>query len=153
MSVERKLQELGIVLPSVVRPVAAYVPATQSGDLVYTAGQLPFIEGKLKFAGRVGKELTVDEGAEAARICVLNALAAVEDRIGDLERVDQIVKLTVFVNCADEFNDQAKVANGASTLLESIFGERGKHARCALGANSLPLGAPVELDLIVSVRD
>jgi len=153
MRVEQRLKELGVTIPAAAKPVAAYVPTTLSGNTLYTAGQLPFVEGKLKFIGQLGKDLSIEEGAEAARLALLNALAAVQEGIGDLERVDQVLKLTVFVNSADGFTGQAQVANGASTLLEEIFGERGRHARSTLGTNTLPLGAPVELDLILSIRD
>jgi len=151
LSIEDKLTELGITLPEAPKPVAAYVPAVQTGNLVFSAGQVPFVEGKLCCEGKVGAELTTEQGAEAARVCALNALAAVKGLIGDLDRVQRIVKLTGFVQCTAEYTDQAKVMNGASELLVEVFGDKGKHARCALGSNALPLNAPVELDLIVEV--
>lgn len=152
MKASEKLKELGIEIPDVPTPVAAYVPAVQSGGLIFTAGQIPFVSGTLAFQGIVGEDLTTEQGAEAAGICVLNALAAVKSVCGDLDKIVRIVKLTGFVQCTTEYKDQAKVMNGASELLGRIFGEKGKHARCALGANSLPLDAPVELDLIVEIE-
>jgi enamine deaminase RidA (YjgF/YER057c/UK114 family) len=151
MSIEAKLEELGISLPAVAKPLASYVPVTRSGNIVYTAGQLPMVKGTLRYAGKLGRDLGIEDGQESARIALLNALAAVKSEIGDLEKVEKILRMNVFVNSADDFTDQAKVANGASELLEKIFGDRGKHTRCAIGANTLPLGAAVELDLIVAV--
>ncbi|HNT33619.1 MAG TPA: RidA family protein [bacterium] len=152
MAIAQQLKNLGLDIPEAPVPVAAYVPAVRSGNLIYTAGQVPFVKGQLAFSGKVGSELTVEQGAEAAKICVLNALGAVRSLIGDLERVVRIVKLTGFVNCGSDFTEQAKVMNGASELLLALFGDKGKHARCALGANALPLNAAVELDLIVEVE-
>jgi len=152
MTIAEKLNELGIEIPDAPVPLAAYVPAVQTGNLVFTAGQIPFVKGDLAFQGKVGTDLSVEMGAEAARICALNALAAVKALIGDLERVERIVKLTGFVLCKGTFAEQAKVMNGASELLVKIFGDKGRHARCALGSNALPLNAAVELDLIVEVR-
>jgi enamine deaminase RidA (YjgF/YER057c/UK114 family) len=151
MSIESRLVELGITLPGVAKPVASYIPVTRTGNIVYTAGQLPMVEGTLRYAGKLGRDLGIEEGQESARISLLNALAAVKSEIGDLEKVERVLRMNVFVNSADEFTDQAKVANGASELLEKILGDRGKHTRCAIGANTLPLGAAVELDLIVAV--
>jgi len=152
MSIEKKLEELGITLPQVAKPLASYVPVTRTGNIVYTAGQLPMVEGTLRYAGKLGRDLGIEEGQESARISLLNALAAVKSEIGGLEKVEKVLRMNVFVNSAEEFTEQAKVANGASELLEKIFGDRGKHTRCAIGANTLPLGAAVELDLIVAVR-
>ena len=150
--VEEIIKELGFTLPEAPKPVAAYVPAVQTGNMVYTAGQIPFVEGKLKYTGAVGKDLSLEEGVEAAQICCLNALAAVKGVIGNLDKITGIVKVMGFVQSANDFYDQAKVMNGASELLGKIFGDKGQHARCALGANVLPLNAPVEIDLIVSVE-
>lgn len=149
MGYEERMKSLGIDLPATPRPVAAYVPAVVAGNLVYTSGQLPFVEGKLEFTGRLGVDLTVEEGARAARICALNALAAVRGAIGSLDRVRRIVKLTGYVAGGDGFAEQPQVMNGASLLLGEVFGEAGAHARSALGTNGLPLNAPVELELIV----
>jgi enamine deaminase RidA (YjgF/YER057c/UK114 family) len=151
MSIESNLEEIGITLPAVAKPVASYIPVTRTGNIVYTAGQLPMMEGTLRFVGKLGRDLGIEDGQESARIALLNALAAVKSEIGDLEKVEKVLRMNVFVNSAEDFTDQAKVANGASELLEKIFGDRGRHTRCAIGANTLPLGAAVELDLIVAV--
>jgi enamine deaminase RidA (YjgF/YER057c/UK114 family) len=150
--VEDKIKELGYTLPETPKPVAAYIPAVQSGNLVFTAGQIPFVKGTLKYTGTVGRDLSLEQGVECAEICCLNALAAIKGVIGDLDRITQIIKVTGFVQSTDNFYDQAKVMNGASELIGKIFGEKGKHARCALGTNTLPLNAPVEIDLIVSFK-
>jgi len=153
VSVTARLKELGIELPAVPAPVAAYVPAVCIGGWAYTSGQLPMVAGKLKYTGHLGRDLTVDQGYDAARICCLNALAAVQSVVGDLDRVERVVKLNAWVSSVDEFTDQPKVANGASELLVQIFGDAGKHARAAVAANSLPLGASVELELVVKLRN
>jgi enamine deaminase RidA (YjgF/YER057c/UK114 family) len=151
-AVEDRLREMGVTLPPAPKPVAAYVPAVQVGDLVFVSGQLPMVEGKLRFTGTLGRELTLAEGAQAARIAALNALAVVKAAVGDLDRVERVVKMTGWVASAEHFTDQPKVMNGASELLVEIFGEAGRHARAAVGTNVLPLGAPVELELIVKIR-
>jgi enamine deaminase RidA (YjgF/YER057c/UK114 family) len=152
MSVADRLKELGIQLPTVPAPVAAYVPAVRVGNLVFTSGQLPVVEGKLKYAGVVGRDLTLEQGHDAARICCLNALAAVQSVAGDLDAVVQVVKLTGWVASADDFTDQPKVMNGASELVCEIFGAAGRHARAAVAANTLPLGAAVEVEMTVQLR-
>lgn len=146
------MKALGIELPEVAKPVASYVPAVQSGNLVFSSGQIPFVKGKLSHTGRVGGELTLERGAECARVCVLNCIAAIKSVIGNLDRVQRIVRLTGFVSSAEGFRDQPKVLNGASDLLIEIFGEKGRHSRLAIGTSELPLGAPVEIDMIVEVR-
>ncbi|MBI2874836.1 MAG: RidA family protein [Firmicutes bacterium] len=151
MSYEAKLKEMGIVLPAVPKPVAAYVPAAVTGSYVYTAGQVPFVEGKIQFAGAVGKDLTLDEGAAAARICALNCLAAIREAVGSLDRIRRIVKLTAFVQSGPGFFDQPKVVNGASELIGQIFGEAGKHAREAVGVSNLPLNSAVEISVIAEI--
>ncbi|NUW33580.1 RidA family protein [Nonomuraea sp. SMC257] len=148
---EQRLAELGLTLPEVVPPLAAYVPAMRTGDLVYTSGQVPMVEGKLPLVGKVGAELTVDEGREMARICALNALAALKSEVGDLGRIVRIVKAVVFVASDPGFTGQPQVANGASELLAEVLGEAGRHARSAVGVASLPLDAPVEVELIAEV--
>lgn len=145
-----KLAELGLTLPEVVPPLAAYVPAVQSGNHVYVSGQLPLVEGKLPFVGKVGAEVTVEQGAELARICALNALAAIESLVG-LGRVVKIVKVTGFVASASGFTGQPAVINGASQLFGDVLGEIGRHARSAVGVAELPLGAPVEVEVIAEV--
>ncbi|WP_312888604.1 RidA family protein [Nonomuraea rhodomycinica] len=151
MTPEQRLAELGLTLPEVVPPLAAYVPAVRTGDLVYTSGQVPLVEGKLPLVGKLGAELTVDEGREMARICALNALAALKSEVGDLGRVVRIVKAVVFVASDPGFTGQPQVANGASELLAEVLGEAGRHARSAVGVASLPLDAPVEVELIAEV--
>ncbi|MBN6055891.1 RidA family protein [Nonomuraea sp. RK-328] len=151
MTPEQRLAELGLTLPEVVAPLAAYVPAVRTGDLVYTSGQVPMVEGKLPLVGKLGAELTVDEGREMARICALNALAALKSEVGDLGRIVRIVKAVVFVASAPDFTGQPQVANGASELLAEVLGDAGRHARSAVGVASLPLDAPVEVELIAEV--
>jgi len=145
-----RLAELGIRLPPVPAPVAAYVPAVRTGDLVYTSGQLPLTGGQLQATGRLGAEVSTEEGAAAARTCVLNALAAVDALVG-LDAVRRVVKVVGFVASAPGFADQPSVVNGASELLGAIFGPAGQHARSAVGVAELPKGAPVEVELIVEV--
>jgi enamine deaminase RidA (YjgF/YER057c/UK114 family) len=145
-----KLAELGLKLPEVVPPLAAYVPAVQSGNYVYVSGQLPLVEGKLPYVGKVGAEVTVEQGAELGRICALNALAAIESLVG-LGRVVKIVKVTGSVASAAGFTGQPAVVNGASELFGEVLGEIGRHARSAVGVAELPLGAPVEVEVIAEV--
>lgn len=149
MSFEAQLAQRGIVIPEVAKPVASYLPATVSGSLVFTAGQLPFVNGALPATGKLGETVTTEDAAAMARTAVLNALAAVKSEIGSLDRITKIVKLVVFVASAPGFTAQPAVANGASDALVEFFGEVGKHARSAVGVAVLPLDAPVELELIV----
>lgn len=152
MSWSARLIELDIDLPTVVPPVAAYVPATRSGNMVYTSGQLPIIDGSLAAAGKVGGEVSADEAKAHARTCALNALAAVHGLVG-IDSIARIVKVVGFVASADGFTGQPGVINGASELLGEVFGEAGQHARSAVGVAELPLGAPVEVEMIVEVGD
>ena len=145
-----KLAELGLTLPEVVPPLAAYVPAVQSGSYVYVSGQLPFVDGKLLQVGKLGAEVTLEQGAEAAQVCALNALGAIESLVG-LGRLVKIVKLTGFVASAPGFTGQPAVVNGASQLFGDVLGEIGRHARSAVGVAELPLGAPVEVEVIAEV--
>jgi enamine deaminase RidA (YjgF/YER057c/UK114 family) len=145
-----RLGQLGVALPQVAAPLAAYVPAVRTGNLVYTAGQLPFDSGKLARTGKVGANITPEEGKALARICALNALAAVDALVG-LDTVTQVVKVVGFVASAPGFNGQPSVVNGASDLLAAVFGDKGAHARSAVGVAELPLDAPVEIELIVEV--
>ncbi|HVD81551.1 MAG TPA: RidA family protein [Propionibacteriaceae bacterium] len=147
----RRLADLGLSLPPVPAPVAAYVPAVRFEDVVYTAGQLPLVDGTLRAVGKVGADVSVDEAVDCARIAALNALAAVVDLTGDLDVIRRIIKVVVYVASASGFTDQPLVANGASRLLADIFGDAGRHARSAVGVAVLPLDAPVELELLVSV--
>lgn len=145
-----RLAELGLTLPKVVPPLAAYVPAVQSGNYVYVSGQLPMVDGKLPFVGKVGGDVTVEQGAQLARTCALNALAAIDSLVG-LGRVVKIVKVTGFVASAEGFTGQPAVVNGASELFGEVLGELGRHARSAVGVAELPLGAPVEVEVIAEV--
>jgi enamine deaminase RidA (YjgF/YER057c/UK114 family) len=150
-STKARLAELGIELPEVAKPLAAYVPAVRSGNLVYTSGQLPLQSGKLAATGKVGADVTPEQGKVFARICALNALAAVDSLVG-IDEVTQVVKVVGFVASAPGFNGQPGVINGASHLLAEVFGDRGSHARSAVGVSELPLDSPVEVELVVEVR-
>jgi enamine deaminase RidA (YjgF/YER057c/UK114 family) len=149
MTVNDRLAELGLALPPVVPPVAAYVPALISGNLVFTSGQLPMTGGVLPAGGKVGAEVGADEAKEYARICALNALAAADSVIGSLDRVTRVVKVLGFVASDPEFTGQSGVINGASELLGEVFGDAGKHARSAVGVAVLPLNSPVEVELVL----
>lgn len=149
---EARLKEMGLSLPAVPSPVAAYVPAVKSGDLVFTAGQIPFVDGELKYKGKIGNALSAEDGYRAARLCVLNCLSAVRQVACSLDEVEQVVKVTGFVNSAPGFTGQPFVLNGASDLLGEIFGPAGKHARAAVGVGELPLDAAVEIEIIVKLR-
>ena len=152
MSFEAKLVELGITLPPAPKPVATYIPAVRAGDLLFLSGTGPFKDGQIAFAGTLGRDLTVEPGAEAARLTLLNALAMVRQELGTLDRVVRIVRLTGHVASAEGFIQQPAVINGASDLLVQIFGEAGRHARLALGAAELPLNMCIEIELILQVR-
>lgn len=150
-TIASRLAELGITLPEAAAPVAAYVPAVEAGGLLHISGQLPFDDGQL-MTGRLGEDRDVDYGQQAARRCGVMLLAQIEKALGSLDSVKRVVKLGVFVNSAGSFTDQPKVANGASELMEQVFGEAGRHARSAVGVPVLPLGAAVEIDAIVEIR-
>jgi enamine deaminase RidA (YjgF/YER057c/UK114 family) len=151
MTPEERLVELGLDLPPVVAPVAAYVPAVRTGSYVYTAGQLPLRDGALMHTGKVDAEVSPEEAYECARQCALNALAAVRSQVGDLSAITRVVKLVGFVSSVPTFTGQPQVVNGASELLGQIFGDGGQHARSAVGVAVLPLDAPVEVELVVEV--
>ncbi len=152
--VEDRLRDLGYELPAVPCPAGSYVPtAFVTGALLFTAGQLPFKDGRLPYTGNVGEDVSVEEAKEAARLCVLNALSAVEAEAGSLEKVRRVAKVTGYVASATGFNDQPEVMNGASDLLGVLFGEKGLHVRTAVGVTELPLGASVEVELIVELAD
>jgi len=150
MTVIERLSELGIPLPAVAAPVAAYVPAIRVGDQVWTSGQLPFVDGKLPAVGKLGADITVEQGADYARQAALNALAAVDALVG-INNVKRVLKIVGFVASADGFAEQPAVVNGASNLIGEIFGEAGAHARSAVGVAELPLSSPVEIEIIVEV--
>ena len=150
--IAQRLSELGIELPEVAAPVAAYVPAVRDGNLVFTSGQLPFVGGELAKTGKVGAEVSAEEATDLARTCALNAVAAVKSVIGDLDLVTRVVKVVGFVASDPEFYGQPGVINGASNVLGDIFGDAGVHARSAVGVAALPLNAPVEVEITVSLE-
>jgi enamine deaminase RidA (YjgF/YER057c/UK114 family) len=152
-SPQERLAALGLTLPEVTAPVAAYVPAVRSGNLIYTAGQVPIVDGQLLAAGKVGDRVSPTEAAVLARTCALNALAAAVSVAGSLSAIKRIVKVTGFVASAPDFTGQSQVVNGASELLLEVFGEAGRHARSAVGMAALPLDSPVEVELIAEVGD
>ena len=148
---EQRLEEMGLSVPEVAKPVASYVPAVRSGNHVFTSGQLPMRQGQLITTGKVGGEVTAEEAVECARQCALNALAAVRAEIGELSNIKRIVKVVAFVASTPDFTGQPGVANGASELFGEVFGDIGQHARSAVGVPVLPLDAPVEVELVVEV--
>jgi len=146
-TVEARLSELGLTLPEAAAPAANYVPYVQTGSLVVVSGQITLENGELKYVGRVGQDFTTEQAYDAAKLCGLNLIAQVKAACGgDLERIKRVVRLGGFVNCTADFTDQPKVINGASDLMAEVFGERGKHARAAVGVNTLPLGVAVEVE-------
>jgi len=152
MSIENRLSELGITLPQAAAPVASYVPSVEAGGLLHISGQISFAEDATLIKGRLGEDMELEDGQQAARRCGIMLLAQVRAALGSLERVQRVVKLGVFVNSAPSFTDQPKVANGASELMQEVFGEAGRHARSAVGVAVLPLGVAVEVDAIVAVK-
>ena len=152
MSIDQRLSELGITLPEPAAPVAAYVPAVEHGGLLHVSGQISFGEDGNLILGRLGEDMNLERGTQAARRCGIMLLAQIKAALGSLDRVERIVKLGVFVNSAPSFTDQPKVANGASELMQQVFGEAGRHARSAVGVAVLPLGVAVEVDAVVAVR-
>ncbi len=153
MKIEEKLNKMGIEIPEAPKPVASYVPYRRVGNLIYISGQDCRVNGKLKYEGKVGRDITEEQAYEAARITAINLIAVLKDAIGDLGRVVKIVNLHGYVNSADGFVRQPMVINGASDLLLKIFGEKGKHSRCALSANELPFNTPVEIEMIVEIEN
>lgn len=153
MGIEEKIQELGIEIPEPPQPMGAYVPYVRAGAFVYIAGEKATVKDRLVFKGKVGKDLTLQEGYEAAKIAGLNCLGSLKAAVGDLDRIERIVKVVGYVNSADGFTEQPKVINGASELLLSIFGDRGKHARVAVGVNELPSDSPVEVEMIAKLKE
>jgi enamine deaminase RidA (YjgF/YER057c/UK114 family) len=149
--IERRIIDLGFLLPETAKPLAAYIPAVQSGNLVFTSGQLPMIAGSLAETGKVGGSVSPERAKELATVCALNALAAVKTVIGDLDKIKRIVKVVGFVSSVPDFSGQPSVVNGASEFLGEVFGDKGIHARSAVGVAVLPLDAPVEIELIVEV--
>ena len=151
MSAEQKLNELGLTLPQPPKPIASYVPAVKTGNLLFVSGHGPYDDGKTKISGKVGRELTIEEGYQTARNVTLNCLASVKDTVGDLNKVKRVVKLLGMVNCTEDFKDLPRVINGCSDLLITIFGETGKHARSAVGMQALPNQIPVEIEMILEI--
>jgi enamine deaminase RidA (YjgF/YER057c/UK114 family) len=151
-TIEKRLAELGVTLPAAAAPAANYIPFAQSGKLLLTSGQLPLVDGKMVATGLLGRDLDTVAGKVAARICAVNVLAQIKAATGDLEKIRQLLKITVFVASSPDFTEQHLVANGASDLLAEALGERGRHARAAVGTASLPLNAPVEVEAIVEVE-
>ncbi len=152
MKIEERLKQLGITLPQTPKPLANYVPSVLSGNLLFLSGHGPYKDGSSKISGKLGKELTVEEGYQTARNVALNCLASIKANIGDLDRVKRVVKLLGMVNCTEDFKEQPKVINGASDLLVEIFGDAGKHARSAVGMQSLPNQIPVEIEMIFEIE-
>ena len=152
MSIEERLKELNIELPEAPKPAGSYVPAVICDRMVFVAGQLPSVSGELKYTGKVGKDVTVEDAYEAAKLCAINALSVLKSYVGDLDRIEQIVRIGGFVNSAEGFTMQPKAINGASDFLVEVFGEKGKHARAAVGVNELPLNAAVEVEMTVYLK-
>jgi enamine deaminase RidA (YjgF/YER057c/UK114 family) len=149
--IEEKIKQMGVTIPEAAKPLAAYIPALQAGNMIMTSGQVPIENGQIKFAGKIGKDLSEEQGREAAKLCAINCLSAIKSIIGNLDKIKRIVKLTVFVNSADGFTAQPKIANGASEFIVEIFGDIGKHVRNAVGVSELPLNSAVEVEMIVMV--
>lgn len=153
MGAERRLEELGLVLPPAPQPRGSYVPAVVHGALCFIAGQLPFDEnGEVALSGKLGREVSVEQGQQGARLATLNALAAAAATVGRLDAIERVVRVTGYVNSSEDFAEQHLVVNGASDLLRELFGDQGTHARTSIGVNALPLGAAVEVELVVAVR-
>jgi enamine deaminase RidA (YjgF/YER057c/UK114 family) len=150
--VEDKLKQMGITIPEAAKPLAAYIPAIQIGNLVMTSGQVPVSAGSIKYLGKVGKDISEEQGMEAAKLCAINCLSAVKSVIGSLDKIKKIVKLSVFVNSAEGFTAQPKVANGASEFIVELFGDAGNHTRSAVGVSELPLNSAVEIEMIAEVN-
>ncbi|MFC1559928.1 RidA family protein [Candidatus Margulisiibacteriota bacterium] len=151
MKIEQKIKEMGLTLPPPPKPAGSYIPISISNNTVYTSGMLPFEEGKLKHKGSFPLDLSIEKGQFLSKLCVLNALSAVKNAISDLDKIKGIKKLSGFIKSDKGFTDQAKILNGASDLLVEIFGEKGQHARSAIGVSELPLGSPIEIELIIDI--
>jgi len=151
MDIEKRLKELEITLPEAPKPVANFVPFVRAGNFLFLSGHGPYDDGKTKLVGKLGKELSTEEGNRVARNVIINCLASIKEALGNLNKVKRVIKLLGMVNCTEDFKDQPKVMNGASDLLVEIFGEAGRHARSAVGMQSLPNGIPVEIEMILEV--
>ncbi|MGH2448336.1 MAG: RidA family protein [Chloroflexota bacterium] len=152
MPVEQKLANMGLSLPQTIKPLASYVPAVRTGNLVWISGQVPTQQGQLKARGQIGDEISEDQGYDFAQIAALNALAALKAEIGDLDNVSRIVRITGYVSSSDDFTNQPVVVDGASDLMVKLFGDQGQHARVSVGVSRLPLDAPVEIEMVVEVK-
>ncbi len=152
-TIEQRLIDLDIELPNAAAPAANYVPTVRSGNMLYVSGQVPVLDGEFRHIGKLGADIPVEEGQTCARLCGLNVIAQARAALGDLDRVARVVKLVGFVNCTPEFGDQPKVVNGASDLMAEVFGDKGKHARSAVGVASLPFGVAVEVEAILEIAD
>ncbi len=150
---KKEFKKLGYQLSTPPKPLAAYVPTVKSGKLIFTAGQVPLVDGQLKYSGKVPVTISEEDAIKAAEICALNCLSVIKSEIDDLDKIERIVKVTVFVNSAEDYTKQPTIANGASELFVKIFGESGKHSRSAVGVSSLPLNAPVEVELIAELKE
>lgn len=151
--IEEKIKEIcGYDLPEAPKPLAAYIPAIKDGNHVFTAGQLPAVNGEIKYKGKIGSDLSIEEGKKAAQMCIINCLSVVKSVAGDLENIDRIVKVTVFVASAEGFVEQHLVANGASEFLGEVLGEKGIHVRSAVGVSELPVGVPVEIEMVARLK-
>jgi enamine deaminase RidA (YjgF/YER057c/UK114 family) len=150
--IDAVLSSLGITLPTPPAAAGSYVPVVATGKLAFVSGQIPVTGGEVKFKGKVGRDITIEQGQQAARLCVVNALAQLKQFLGSLDRISRIVKVTGFVSCEPSFTDHPKVVNGASDLLVQVFGENGRHARAAVGMSSLPLDSAVEVELVVELN-
>ena len=152
MRIREELKKLGLEIPGTPKPTARYIPAIRIGNIVYSSGQGPDIGDKI-YRGRLGENLSLEEGYECARNCALNCLSAIEKAIGDLDKVDKVIKVLGFIRSGRGFDQQSQVLNGASELFEYLFGEKGKHARSAIGVNELPMGIPVEVEVIIEIKE
>ena len=152
MKLKNKIKEIGLILPEVPKPIAEYIPAKKMGNLVFTSGQGPIKDGKFVYVGKVGGEVSIEEGYECAKMCALNCLAAIKSVIESLDEIDEVIKIKGYVNSTPDFYRQPEVVNGASELIVKIFGEKGKHTRSALGTSVLPGNIPVELEMTVSIK-
>lgn len=153
MKIESRLAEIGVILPDVPKPVASYVPAVRSGNLLFLSGQLCTVDGELKYRGKVGKEVSLEDACEAAKAAAINSLTVIKQQIGSLDKVKRIVKVVGYVASDPNFSEQPKVVNGTSDFLVEVFGEKGSHARSAVGVASLPLNVPVEVEMIVEIEE
>lgn len=153
MNYEKRISEIGIDLPELQKPVAKYLPSVRAKNLLFISGQIPIKNGNIEYKGKLGRDVTIEQGGKAAKLCTINALSVMKYELGDLDKIERIIKITGYVNSTDDFFDQPKVVNYASELMIEIFGERGKHSRAAVGVNALPLNCAVEIEFIVQIKE